>query len=224
MHRNAAFSLPLLLAGILCAIPSLHASGLVWQQTVADASPAIGATQVMADFVCRNPTGTPITVTAESGCECTTATIDHAVIAPGAVGTVHVIFKVGDFAGLHEEMINVRTNEPHAQADSLLLRVHIPQQFLITPRIVIWPLHAPAEEKIVTCVALPGQTLSLGQVTPGKDTFSTRVETIEPGRKYAIHVRPASTASPVNTPIRVAINIGRGTPVTANIYSYVGEP
>ena len=211
--------------GFLAAATDAQASGLSWDQRVIDISARPDQAEVAVDFTFHNSTKALIGLSSiETGCTCTTAHADHLLCEPGRSGRIHVVFQIGDFTGLHEEPVTVTTDEPAAKPDELLLRVRIPQDLLITPRIVIWPLGGKAEEKTVTCVALPGKSIVVTRAIPSNSGVTAWVETIEAGKKYHVHLKPASTAAPAATTIQLAVTVDRKAARPFNVYASVAQP
>lgn len=192
----------------LAAAGAAQAAGLIWAQEAAEVVAEPAKPDVVVDFHFRNAGPRRIAILAvTTGCDCTTAHADRLFYEPGEAGRVEVVFHVGDFLGLHEEVVHVRTDEPGADPQQLLLRVHIPQDLVIEPRILVWRTGSPATEKIITCAALPGRKIVVSRVEADNPGVSAWVETIEPGLKYHVHVKLRDTSAPVAAAIRLEVTV-----------------
>lgn len=191
-----------LLPFVLCLLANPGAA-LEWKtQTISITTAPFQATQEVI-FEFQNRGRKPVAVVdLQTDCHCLQAAADAPVYAPGATGTIKASFSVGDRYGLYERTITVVTDES-AQPVNLLARFEVPELVTITPRSVAWKLHESAGEKSIELQAAAGLEITIREVQVTDPGFTTRLETIEAGRRYRLLLKPASTAQPANTAVRL---------------------
>ena len=191
-----------LLSLVLCLLANSGAA-LEWKaQTISVTTAPFQATQEVV-FEFQNRGSKPVTVVdLQTDCHCLQAAADAPVYAPGATGTIKASFSVGDRYGLYERTITVVTNES-TQPVNLLARFEVPELVTITPRSVAWKLNESAGEKLIELQAAAGLEIAIKEVQATDPGFTTRLETVEAGRHYRLYLKPASTAQPANTAVRL---------------------
>jgi hypothetical protein len=206
--------------------PSLAARGVIeWQQKTIELSTAFKQQDVKAGFVFRNTGDRPVTITSvNSNCDCTTAELDKKTYAPGEGGKINVMFEIGDYMGIHDAHILVTTDTPSMPPADLILRVHIPEYLRLEPHMAVWHIAAEPDEKTLVCAAVAHESVWLTEAHSSDVGVTARIETVEPGRKYLVHLRPASTATHVVATIQMRVDVeGVGTRIL-NAYAYVTGP
>lgn len=215
------------LAALLAAFPAVAAArgALEWQEKTIELATTFKQEDVKAAFVFRNTGDQPVTITSvNSNCDCTTAELEKKTYAPGEGGRITVMFEVGDYMGLHDAHILVTTDTPSAPPADLILRIHIPEYLRLEPHMAIWPVHGAASQKDLVCVASAQESVRVLEAHSSDSSVAVRVETIEAGRKYVIHLLPASTADHIVATIQLRVAIdGVGTRIV-NAYAYVTGP
>lgn len=156
----------------------------------------------------------------QTNCDCLDVSADRPTYAPGAHGVLKARFTIGDRAGLYERVILVVTDESPTPV-RLKVRIEVPETATATPRSVQWTLNEPLAAKPVELIAAPGLAIDFAEAQPTNDAFTVRLETLEPGRRYRLHLTPRSTAAPASAAIRVFGREKSGRDVVVSAYASV---
>lgn len=106
----------------------LPARALDWEKTAITLKPEKDAQVVRTRFEFKNTGAKPVRILGiRTSCSCTEADTPSSEIAPGASGTVFVLFTVGKRTGLQEKEILLFTDES-SEAKKLTLRVELPER------------------------------------------------------------------------------------------------
>jgi len=197
------------------------AQGLEWKTTHVELSAAPLQRTAATEFEFANHGDKPVTIErVDVSCDCTEAEPSAKVVAPGARGTISVKFTLGDLFGSYQRMVYVKTDE---KADPTLLSVQltVPDVAKLTPRSVEWKLGTPASEQSVDIAVTPGLELNVQNVQTTSQQFSYRLETLEPGKRFRLFLRPTSTQAPVNAAIRVYTKTPSGRDLVLSAYANV---
>ena len=190
----------------LCALFAcmvLPGFALEWKTQVLDFATAPFQITQEALFHFTNNSAKPVAILAvESNCDCLVASVDKRVYAPGAGGFIRSSFTIGDRLGLYERRLKVVTDES-PDPTHLLVRIEVPELVTLTPRTVDWKINEPVTEKFVELEVVAGLKIELTRVEPTVGGFSARLETVEPGRRYRLFLKPPGTARPANVAFRV---------------------
>ena len=201
-----------------CATSAL---ALEWKTQVLSftTAPFQATQEATFDFANKGPQ--PVTIReVETSCDCLDAAADRQTYAPGTAGKIKVRLTVGDRLGLYERFITVVTDEG-GDPVRLQVRLEVPEIMRLTPRSVAWELKGPAHEQTIEVEAAPGLEITLHDLQATSDAFATRLEVVEPGRRYRVHVRPLSTAQPVNAALRLLGRAKTGQSVVFSAYANV---
>jgi hypothetical protein len=202
------------------------ARALTWEHDTIATSAGPEQAEVAADFAFRNTSAQPVTVTKiETSCGCTTALPAQRTYRPGDGGHVHVVFTVADRTGLQEKFISVATNAPGEDDPvELTLRIDIHAYFGFAPKAVFWKMGEAPVEKTIACTALMPPAIGLTSAVPADPMIEARVEIVEPGRKILLHLKPRSTAKPIETPIHLTFSVDHAPTRSFDAYAYVAAP
>jgi len=206
----------------LFLLASLPGAALEWKtETLTVATAPFQKTQDVV-FEFRNAGPKPVAILdLQTNCDCLDAAADQTTAyAPGASGTIKARFTIGDRSGRYERLITVVTDEAPAPV-RLVVRIEVPEIADLTPRSVSWKLHEAAGEKTLELTAAPGLAIGFAEAQPTNDAFSVRLETVEPGRRFRLHLTPRGTASPVSAAIRVSGREKNGHDVVVSAYASV---
>jgi hypothetical protein len=205
----------------LAGAAALRCAALEWkEQTLTFTTVPFQLTQAAA-FKFTNTSSKPVKILeVESNCDCLEAAADRQVYAPGASGVITTDFHVGDRLGLYERRIKVVTDES-PEPVRLLVRIEVPEVVQLNPRSVAWKLHEPATEKTVDVEVIPGVTVNFTQVLPTSGDFTARLETLEAGRRYRVHLKPPATTQPANAAFRIFGRAASGQDVIVSAYGNV---
>jgi hypothetical protein len=210
---------PLLCGLFACA--TLGGFALEWKtQTLTFTTAPFQVTQE-AVFPFTNTGTKPVRILdVESNCDCLNAAADRPVYAPGESGVIKTNFTVGDRLGLYERRIKIVTDES-PEPVRLLVRIEVPELVTLTPRSVAWQLNEAAAEKAVELAVIPGVKIEFTRVQPTSGDFDARLETIEAGRRYRVHLRPPATAQPANAAFRIFGRAASGQDIVVSAYGNV---
>jgi hypothetical protein len=211
---------PLLLASLL-ALTLQPGTALEWKALSLTFTTAPFQTTQEAVFEFTNTSTKPVTILGvESNCDCLDAAADRQVYAPGAQGVIRSRFTVGDRLGLYERPIKVTTDEG-PEPVRLLVRIEVPELVTLSPRSVAWNLHESSTEKSVDLEVVPGLQITFTRVQPTSGDFTARLETLEAGRRYRVHLKPPATTQPANAAFRILGEAASGQPVIVSTYGNV---
>lgn len=202
-----------------CVLPPCAA--LEWRARTLEFTTAPFQTAQEATFPFTNTGDKPVRILAvESNCDCLDARADRAVYAPGTSGAIRTSFTIGDRLGLYERRISVVTDE-NAGPVHLLLRIEVPELVVLTPHSVAWRINEPAVEKSVDLAVMPGLLIGFSGVQTSNSGFAARLETVEAGRRYRVHLKPSGTALPANAAFRLQGRASSGQDVIVSTYGNV---
>lgn len=197
------------------------APALEWQTThqAVQASPLQSTAETTFGFA--NRSDRPVTILAvDSSCDCLDAEPSEKIIAPGATGHIRARFTVTDRSGVYQRTISVTTDESPVPV-ALTAELNVPEIASLTPRSLEWPRRGPAETKTVEIRIADGVTLTLGEVRPTSDAFTARLETVQAGRHYRLHLTPRSTAEAVSAAFRIHATAATGQALIFSAYGNV---
>lgn len=203
----------------LAALPALHA--LDWQDRSIKVDIAPLQTEIEVRFAFVNRSERPVAIRAiRPNCDCLEAAADKAIYAPGESGAIKAVFTVGDRTGAYDRLIMVETDEED-QPVRLSVRIEVPAAAEIVPRMLEWARGADPQGKAAVISVAPGLAIEFDQATATSAEFTSRLETIEPGRRYRLTVTPTSTAAPANAAIRVRGKNQAGQEIVISAYGNV---
>jgi hypothetical protein len=193
-----------LCASLLLALFGLTpAHALEWKATHQSVKAIPLQSTAEAIFEFTNRADKPVTIlSVNTSCDCLDAEPSEKVIAPGGSGSIRARFTVGDRSGLIQRVISVATDESDVPI-ALTAELTVPEIATLTPRSIEWPLRGPADTKIVEVAVAESVSLAINSVRSTSDAFNARLETVDPGRRYRIHLTPASTTQPVSAAFRI---------------------
>lgn len=203
----------------LCLV--LPCLALEWKAQTLHFTTAPFQTTQEALFHFTNNSAKPVTIiSVESNCDCLVASVDKRVYAPGANGFIRSSFTIGDRLGLYERRLKVVTDES-PEPVRLLVRIEVPELVTLTPRTVDWKINEPVKEKFAALEVIAGLKINFTHVQPSGHDFSARLETVEPGRRYRLYLKPPDTAQPANVAFRVQGQAESKQSVIVSVYGNV---
>ena len=211
---------PFQLAALFAATVQPMAA-LEWKtETLAATTTPFQKTQDVV-FEFKNTGPKPVTLLdLQTNCDCLDVTADGRTYLPGAAGTIKARFTIGDRAGLYERLVTVVTDESPTPV-RLLLRIDVPEVAEVAPRNVSWKLNEAATEKTVEFTSNAGLEITFTEAQATNDAFTTRLETIEPGKHYRLHLAPRSTALSASAAVRVFGRDKTGHDVVVSAYASI---
>jgi hypothetical protein len=205
----------------LALASALTAPALEWKTTLLEVHPAPFQADADIVFEFRNTSPRPVTINdIQTNCHCISATSDKNVYQPGESGRITAHFVVADRYGLYDRTISVASDDtPTAQ--HLTARITVPDLAVVNPRSLDWHVGAAGNEQSVEIRAGGELTIEFTEATPTNDAFAVRLEAVEPGRLYRLHVTPRSTVAIANTAIRVHGREKSGHDILVSAYANV---
>lgn len=210
-----------LLLVALAGLSALTGRALQWKaETLTVATTPFQQTQDVV-FEFTNTSTKPVAlVDLQTNCDCLDVSADQQTYAPGARGVLKARFTIGDRAGLYERLILVVTDESPTPA-RLLVRIEVPETATASPRSVQWGVNEPPAAKAVDLAAAPGLEINFAEAQATNDAFAVRLETLEPGRRYRLHLTPRTTVTPASAAIRVFGREKSGRDVVVSAYASI---
>ena len=212
MHLHFRRLTPALLFWLSATGPHLLAGGLVWERSEAEIvvdGPDQASTRT--DFAFRNAGSRPVTIVKmTTSCGCTTADLGKKTYAPGESGQVAVTVATGGHAGKQERFVTIATDEPPPDDSParLSVRLDVREYVSIEPRMLVWSPGEAGDEKVIACTAGTARSLTIEKLEAVHSDFVTRIETVEPGRRYLIHLKPVSSGKETVAVLKLVTDVG----------------
>jgi len=222
--KSAFFRYPIAsLVGAALLLPVLGLGALTWQTQLIELTSRPGDKEAIGLFYFENSGKATVTITSvQPSCGCTTAELEKRTYAPGESGKIKAVFTLGDRVGEQEKVVYVVTDDPSVRPVSLVLHVMIPEYLNYTPRLLMWNVGEATVDKITTLSANGKLRItSVALASPAPSEVTSRVEPVEPGVRYRLYVRPASTAKVMNTPLAGVATFADGTTQPFKVYVLV---
>jgi len=197
------------------------ASALEWktQQLSIQAAPLQHTAAARFEFT--NTGGKTVTITSvDTSCDCLEAKASAKTFAPGAHGTIDAHFNLSGAYGTLRRMIIVSTDDGQSPA-ALNIELEVPEVAKLTPRSVDWKIGGPGGEQTVEIEAVAGVELTIHDVQPTSDAFHHRLEVVQPGRRFSLHLAPKDPAQPANAAFRLFAKTGNGEELVFSAYANV---
>lgn len=202
----------------LCAVPAF---GLEWVSDRFEGTTVPLQTTLDVAFAFRNTGTRPVAIRdIQTNCDCLHAGANKTSFAPGEAGVVTARFTVGDRIGLYERTITV-VSDDSPEPKRLLVRIGVPEAAAVTPSVLAWPVGSSPGEKAAEIRVAAGLRIDFHEAVPSNDGFRARLETIEAGKHYRLHIAPAGTGTVANAAIRVKGAASTGQPVLVSAYANV---
>jgi hypothetical protein len=194
---------------------------LDWKAGALNVTTAPFQQEISVNFEFSNHGPKPVTIRdIETSCSCVRADSNRKTYNPGSSGTITATFTVGDRSGLYERILTVITDENDPPA-RLMLRVEVPDVALVTPRSVSWQLGGDPAEKIVDVKSSEGLEIIFSKAESTSNAFTTRLETVEAGRLYRLHIKPDATNHGDGAAIRIYGREKSGHDVLLSAYASI---
>jgi hypothetical protein len=195
----------LAVAVVLPALGAPSAGALVWERQSVSIVVQPEQAGAVAEFSFRNGGSAPVSIVSmEPSCSCVTPSLAKETYAPGETGRLSVAFTTGGGAGTQEKSILVTTDEAGAQPTQLTVSARILTYLAVEPSMVYWKAGGDTAELTVTCSAQTAHAVTLTGVTCSLPDITARIDTLDPGKSYAVRLRSAAHAE--RTRVLVEIN------------------
>ena len=133
----------------------------------------------------------------QTTCSCVRAQTEDGrmLFQPGETGVIDTAFEVGAFEGELTKEVIVTTDDAKRPGTNLRLSLSIPGLFQITPAQVVWQLGEAPTPKLVTIKVLGKDPVALTGAISSRETMTTSIRSILPGKEYEVSLTPAATDS-----------------------------
>lgn len=196
-------------------------SALEWKTQHLSIQAAPLQREAVTAFEFTNTSGRPVKITSvDTSCDCLEATPSAKVFAPGATGTINAHFSLTGAAGKLQRTIIVATDEG-TPAVALTVELDVPDVATLTPRAVEWKVGGDGKEASVDIAVVAGVELTIGNVQATSEAFTHRLEVIEAGRHFRLHLAPKDPTKPANAAFRLFAKTGKGEEVVFSAYANV---
>jgi len=212
---------PALAALLLSVIASPATFALEWttQHLSIQAAPLQRTTKTSFEFT--NTSDRTVRITSvDTSCDCLDAKPSAQTFAPGAHGSINAQFNLNGAAGKLQRTIIVATDEG-TPAVALTVELDVPEVATLTPRAVEWKVGGEAKEATVDIAVLPGLELTISNVQPTSDAFTHRLEVVEAGRHFRLHLAPKDPTKPANAAFRLFAKAANGEELVFSAYANV---
>jgi Protein of unknown function (DUF1573) len=202
----------------LLALSCANVFALEWRQTVIEAKtePFQQILSIVFDF--KNAGSKPVVIQEiQTSCHCLSATSNKQIYAPGETGQLTAKFTIGDRIGLYERQVTVISDDSSAP-QRLTVKIDVPDIATATPRSLEWAIGSAASEQTVEIRAVDKLYLEFSEAVPTSKLFQARLEVIEAGHLYKLHLKPTGTATATSAAIRVHGHDRAGHNVLVNAY------
>jgi hypothetical protein len=191
--------------GLLCfSLAAKTQAALVFEKTMVDLNPPMGATTAEAVFKYENKGDTAVHIKAvKPSCGCTTAALAKNDVAPGEKGEIKATFTIGTLSGVQTKTISVETDDPKAPQTVLTFKAMIAQLLEVQPNFVFWQANDPVQPKTIIAKAGKGATIKKVDVTSSSGDFTAKVEPGSTAGEFKIQVQPKDTTKAVNATLTI---------------------
>lgn len=199
---------------------ALRAAGLDWwgEHYAGTLEPLQPSMEVAFGF--ENPGKQALTILrVATNCDCLAATTDRTVYQPGETGLLTARFVVGERTGSYHRTITVVTDDG-APPQKLTLALEVPAPATIAPGQLVWPATAELRERTADVRPVAGLEIFFETAVPGNAAFTARLEAVEPGRHYRLHVQPHGPG-PASASIRLSGRTREGASVALSAFATV---
>ncbi|MEM6910984.1 MAG: DUF1573 domain-containing protein [Verrucomicrobiota bacterium] len=219
----------LIAAGWLLAdLAMASGDGLVFERTLVEPQLDLSETEIPVSFPYANRSSEPVVIEKIVGsCGCLALPKWRRLeVGPGETGAIEVVFSYANFSGLVEKSISVRTNSSTQAEIRLRIRAEIPKLLRISPKILEWAQGDPLQEKSFQVeVAETHQAGLLAEgIQSSRPGFQHRVEVVEEGRRYRIHLLPDSTDQVLYGLLKIETDFAKSKSSQALAYFRVHPP
>ena len=211
----------LLTAGAMIACTPLAQAALEWPTKSFHGQTLPLQKTLTVAFAFKNTGRAPVSIRdLQTNCDCLEAGADKIVYQPGEAGVITATFTVGERYGTYDRAVTLVTDDA-ASPHRLSVRIDVPDPATFSPRTLEWKIGADAREHATDLVVADGVSLDFAEVMASNQSFRARLETLERGRRYRVHVTPASTAEIANAAVRVKAKLPDGEEVVVSTYANV---
>ena len=196
-------------------------AALDWESKTLDLKAKLGDSKISGIFKFTN-TGTELVEIKQvkTSCGCTTATLAKKTYAPGESGEIKATLNVGNRVGPQRKSITVTTANA-SERYTLILKATIPEVIKYQPRVLIWAKDGEKTPRTVEIDVAIDEMVEL-TVRAAANIYTTKLVTLEKGKKFQLIVTPKSTADINNTVVSLQAKYpSSSTPKHFKVFVYV---
>lgn len=217
-------------AGEAAKAPGTSAPKIQFAAPVFDFGKIAAGTVVKHDFVFSNMGGAPLVVTGvHPSCGCTTAGKWTARVEPGQSGTIPIQFRSVGYSGVITKRILVTSNDPDRPKVELAIKGVVRQLIDVSPPNLVFTTVAGASASETKSIRITNHTkapLVLSAPECGNRAFAVKMQTVRPGREFALRVTtvpPFATRAVVGL-ITIKTNSSQVPVITITALAVVRKP
>lgn len=178
-------------------------------------------------FQFTNTGNEPLDITSvHPGCGCTTAGNWDKHVEPGGKGAITLLFNSTGFSGRVSKNATVNCNDPGHSNVVLTLNGTIWKPIEVNPSLVMFSFTDTQQTNQTKSVRITNnleESVELSDVVCTNRSFRTELETLKPGKEYALHITalPPFTAKTTVSPITVTASTPRMPLLSVSAYAVV---
>lgn len=187
--------------------------------------------KVSHDFVIKNAGDEPLEISeVKTTCGCTVADLKVKSLAPGQETQVSATFNLKGKQGPQHKRITVLSNDPDQPSYALEMKGTALTTILVEPSIINFGRiedETPQEQKVIIRSMREGHTFEIVDAkASGEAPFDVKVETIQPGKEYAIAAvtRPNMMPGTLSGRITVRTSDESRPAVLIQVYGHILGP
>jgi len=208
---------------MLCYLQTAFA-GLEWEKQILEFHPKLEDKQATAVFRFTNSGTKDLTIKEVSHtCGCLLSKAETRSYKPGEKGEVIGTFIFENRIGLHEQKIEVITDDQACRKVTLTIKAYIPELYHVKPKFVYWKQGEMPSVKKIKIVKEVDKEIKLGEVTVSNAHFKVDLIPIVAGKEYELQVSPTKTDRDIKAIISIATDWvveNKGAKII-NCYAYI---
>lgn len=202
-----------MLVCLACLILSARAAGeLSWEATEHLLAPDVVHRKATASFSFTNTGPKSVRITElKTSCKCAAALLGKKEYAPGESGTLEMTIDRKGRSTNQVESTRVTTSD--GKTTVLVMKIQTARFLDVKPGFVVWKRGDDHKTRTFD-VEVTNEDVAVGElkVTATNANFSTRVTTVEPGKRYRVQVTAESTDKAVVATFTIQANGPKGQP------------
>jgi hypothetical protein len=195
-------------------------------EPVADLGELMAGQVVKHDFVYTNVGDSTLEIRAvRASCGCTTAGEWERRVEPGGTGRIPIQFNSANFNGPVAKTVMVQSNDPEQGTVVLQVKGKIYVAVEVLPKTLAFQYQSDdpvAETKTVRLINNLDEPLEV-KVRCEHAAFEVEVETVRPGKEFAVHVRTVPPLGPGTVVAPIVVETGRKDLPPIRVQAYAIE-
>ena len=188
-------------------------AALSWDTKQVELKPSITDKTAVAHFKYKNTGDKPIKiVSVHPSCGCTTAKLDHDVVAPNESGEIVATFNIGQRTGPQRKIITVTTDDLPDQPTQLTLTANIPQLLQVAPQFIYWSAKDVLNPRSITVTVGAEYPVEKLNVTSTDKSIALEVKPGADKKKFEIVVKPTESGRPINASLKIEPDYPKDAP------------